>query len=286
MGKIIISVFLLLALSLYAVATTDAVEFFNREEYQEVSLKKGKIAYWQKGSGKDLLLIHGFGASGFSFRNNIDDLAKHFRVWVIDLIGFGLSEKPQESSVYSHLNQAKTILEFMDYHKIKTTHLVGHSMGGRIAWFIKAFYPERVNQVVLLGSVLSAQGREISGFFITVGAYLIKQKWVWRSLLRGQVANPAMVNEEMIDGYRYPFTQGDVASWLKVMGNVPIEELPPIGSENVFALIGEKDKLTIESEAILDNLDVAIYLMPKCGHLLHEEKPEVINKLIINLLSK
>lgn len=101
MGKIIISVFLLLALSLYAVATTDAVEFFNREEYQEVSLKKGKIAYWQKGSGKDLLLIHGFGASGFSFRNNIDDLAKHFRVWVIDLIGFGLSEKPQESSVFS-----------------------------------------------------------------------------------------------------------------------------------------------------------------------------------------
>lgn len=59
----------------------------------------GHIAYHVKGKGKPLLLVHGVGAgsSSYEWRKNIDELSNHYQVYSIDLLGFGLSDKPKIS---------------------------------------------------------------------------------------------------------------------------------------------------------------------------------------------
>src|SRR5216683_400582 len=61
--------------------------------------KYGDVFYQVKGprEGKPLVLIHGFGpgASSFEWRKNMDVLAEQFRVYALDLLGFGLSDRPE-----------------------------------------------------------------------------------------------------------------------------------------------------------------------------------------------
>src|ERR671916_1242040 len=57
----------------------------------------GELAYSVVGEGEPLLLVHGVyaGASSLEFRQNFEDLSSHFRVYALDLLGCGLSEKPR-----------------------------------------------------------------------------------------------------------------------------------------------------------------------------------------------
>lgn len=75
--------------------------------------KHGKINYITKGEGSPILLIHcmGIGASYFEWKNNIDFLSKRYKVYAIDLIGFGNSDKPKIS--YSAYLYVQLINEFI-----------------------------------------------------------------------------------------------------------------------------------------------------------------------------
>lgn len=58
--------------------------------------KKGKVVYNVYGQGEPVLLVHGFGtgASSYEWHKNVDELAQHYKVYTLDLLGFGLSDKP------------------------------------------------------------------------------------------------------------------------------------------------------------------------------------------------
>ncbi|PRQ39265.1 putative soluble epoxide hydrolase [Rosa chinensis] len=66
---------------------------FKPEGYNFWTWRGHKIHYVVQGEGHAVLLIHGFGASSFHWRSNIPELAKKYKVYAIDLLGFGWSEK-------------------------------------------------------------------------------------------------------------------------------------------------------------------------------------------------
>ena len=84
------------------------------------------------GAGPPLVLIHGLGASTFTWRHVVPALAKRHRVIAIDLPGFGRSDKPRDQA-YSAASQAALVAAFLRKADLRSVTLIGHSFGGTVA---------------------------------------------------------------------------------------------------------------------------------------------------------
>jgi len=80
---------------------------------------------------KNILLLHGYANSSYYYYKILDELSKNYRVILIDLIGFGFSEKPKEQ-YFTILQQADIVQEILKKLDIKTISLLGHDYGGSI----------------------------------------------------------------------------------------------------------------------------------------------------------
>jgi pimeloyl-ACP methyl ester carboxylesterase len=101
------------------------------------------------GQGRDLLLIHGLGATKASFFDTAAALSTSYRVHAIDLPGFGSSSKPA-TAPYNAAFFADAILGAMDAMGIERVHVTGNSLGGRVAIEIALRAPGRVRGLGLL----------------------------------------------------------------------------------------------------------------------------------------
>ena len=93
-----------------------------------------------------LIILHGLYGSASNFRGLAKQYAKHFTVYCLDLRNHGAS--PHSYDV-SYPLMAADVIEFMDDHKIKTSNIVGHSMGGKTAMQIALSYPERISKLLI-----------------------------------------------------------------------------------------------------------------------------------------
>jgi pimeloyl-ACP methyl ester carboxylesterase len=105
------------------------------------------------GVGPPVVLLHGLGGSGYTWRYMVDGLARHHRVIAIDLKGFGRSEKPYDQH-YSALDQAAYVRSFLDQRGLRDITLVGHSFGGAVAMVLaldlNRVQPDRIGRLVLM----------------------------------------------------------------------------------------------------------------------------------------
>lgn len=116
-----------------------------------MKLKLGGIDYFieEDGSGYPLLLLHGFTGSLSSWYPFIDHFGKTSKMLMVDLIGHGQTQSPEQPSRYDILKVAADMKELLDVLEIEKTDLLGYSMGGRLAITFAATYPERVRKLVL-----------------------------------------------------------------------------------------------------------------------------------------
>ncbi len=104
----------------------------------------------QSGHGESLLLLHGFGASTYAFRDVVPLLGECFRLTALDLTGFGYTERPERKEAYSAAAQVEVIVQVMDQLGIRRTSVLGHSYGGSIGLLLAQQHPERVDRLVLI----------------------------------------------------------------------------------------------------------------------------------------
>ncbi len=112
------------------------------------------------GSGKPVLLIHGFGNSVYVWRHLAPALAQQNRVIAIDLKGFGDSPKPADER-YSVYEQARLIRDYVVDNDLKDVTIVGHSLGGGIALvaslYLQQSAPGRQRGLVLIDGIAYPQ---------------------------------------------------------------------------------------------------------------------------------
>ncbi|MFW2391502.1 MAG: alpha/beta fold hydrolase, partial [Methyloceanibacter sp.] len=119
-----------------------------------------KLFVEEKGEGSPLLLIHGFGASTFTWREIAPALARQHRVIAVDLKGFGQSDKPFDER-YSVFDQAELLKQLIIDKDLRDLTLIGHSFGGGVALVLALDEdPQlkgRIKKLVLLDTIAYPQ---------------------------------------------------------------------------------------------------------------------------------
>jgi pimeloyl-ACP methyl ester carboxylesterase len=126
----------------------------DRLRFESVATQLGTISTMQAGSGEPVLCLHGLGATKASFLPTIAALADRHRVIAVDLLGFGESDKPV-AAPYDARWFAGSAVALLDALGIERAHLVGNSMGGRVAIEAGLRAPERSGRIVLLSPALA-----------------------------------------------------------------------------------------------------------------------------------
>jgi 2-hydroxy-6-oxo-octa-2,4-dienoate hydrolase len=111
--------------------------------------------YLEAGSGPPVVLVHGSGPGISAYANwrlTIPALAAQHRVLALDMVGFGFTERPHDVA-YDMATWTRQLLGFLDALGIDRAHLVGNSFGGALALRFATEHPDRVDRLVLMGSV-------------------------------------------------------------------------------------------------------------------------------------
>jgi pimeloyl-ACP methyl ester carboxylesterase len=131
----------------------------------------GALAAIEAGSGPPLVMLHGLGATKISFLTTIGALADSHRMIALDLPGFGDSDKPL--GPYDARFMAERVHAALDALELDRTHLLGHSMGGRVALEVAFDHPRRIDRLILMTPSL---------------AWLRERRWApWLKLVRPEL---------------------------------------------------------------------------------------------------
>lgn len=115
-----------------------------------VSVGGLKTRYWQAGSdGSPIILLHGIGCSVLDWEQNIASLATRHRVFALDMMGSGLTEKPSQE-YYTVPRLGRFVLDFLSTQEIQRAHFAGFSLGGRVVLECADSAPERVASMLLV----------------------------------------------------------------------------------------------------------------------------------------
>jgi pimeloyl-ACP methyl ester carboxylesterase len=121
-----------------------------RSEY--VNAGGYRLHYLVVGEGEPVLLVHGLGAKAEDWGNLLPAIARGgYKVYAIDLLGYGKSDKPAEAS-YSIAQEAGIVRAFLDAKGLERVDLGGWSMGGWVSLKVASDAPERVNRLMLFDS--------------------------------------------------------------------------------------------------------------------------------------
>src|SRR5436305_3247756 len=118
-------------------------------EISEVPVGRYRVSTLTMGQGPDVLLLHGLGSTRASLFETAATLSTRYRVHAPDLPGFGSSCKPAFGA-YNASWFAEIMLAMLDELEITTAHVVGNSLGGRIAIEMGLRAPERISALALL----------------------------------------------------------------------------------------------------------------------------------------
>ncbi len=161
------------------------------------------------GQGPDLVLLHGLGASSFSWRSNRGPLSRHFRVITPDLPGHGRSPAPLDGD-YRAEALVRGVVDFLDWHGLDTVALGGNSLGGGLSLVLAREHPARVSALALLAPA-AALTRIPYAFWplrLPVLGYAVAAllgPWLLPWFMRLVYCRPAGLIPEAVAGYAPPY---------------------------------------------------------------------------------
>lgn len=271
------------------------------DHFVEVGDKK--VRYWVEGQGTALILLHGLAASAEFWRYNLGPLAQRHRVYALDLLGFGLSDK--DIGEFSLPYAASVVAEFMDTLGIERATLVGNSMGGTICAQIAVQFPSRVDRLILVDS--AGFGRELHPFLRSwslrgVGSMVFSlYQWVFPHATRWNFSDPDSIDREWIDEAASMLRKPGVKESTLDIARAGVDlrgqreelfrdlhrQLPHVTAPTLI-IWGSHDPVLPVSHAhtaceLIPNSQVRV--MEGCRHTPQMERPQEFNRLVLDFLA-
>jgi 2-hydroxy-6-oxonona-2,4-dienedioate hydrolase/4,5:9,10-diseco-3-hydroxy-5,9,17-trioxoandrosta-1(10),2-diene-4-oate hydrolase len=260
-----------------------------------------RIHYHEAGSGPTLVAIHGGAPGAFGWGNfgrNMDALSQHFRTIIVDLPGYGKSNKPPVTGGTFGFH-ARIFSDMFDSLNIDKAHVIGMAMGGGVATMMALNYPERIDRLVLVSSAggpILFQPQPSEGSKIMAGYYGGEgpTRAKMRKYLEVMVYDKSLITEELItERYEASIDPQIVAQATEGRAGVrpvlePVwKDLDRIRAETLVVW-GRDNRLRSYDSALfmLNQIpDVQVHIFGRTGLWVPWERSEEFNRLVIGFLS-
>jgi epoxide hydrolase 4 len=277
-------------------------------QHEYITTNGVKLHYVTQGTGPLMLMLHGFPECWYSWRHQIPVFAQHFQVVAVDLRGYNDSDKPTEQSAYimdEFIKDVEGLIRGLGHEKCI---LVGHDWGGAIAWSFAYAHPNMVERLIILNLPHPAKFSQglfqpqqllrssyiflfqlpgIPELLLQSGDYQIIPK-----IIQGTAFNKDAFNQQDLETYQKAAAKpGALTAMLNYYRNVFSNSLfnRTWGVLDVPTLMiwGENDtalgkELTYGTENYVKDLEIKY--IPRCGHWVQQEKPELVNQYIREFL--
>jgi len=269
---------------------------------QTIQIRGHTIFYAVKGEGNPLILIHGYGAGMWVWEKQIEILSHSFRVYALDLLGHGFSDRPKihyTAEAYIHF-----LKDFMVGVGIEKATLIGNSMGGGIAWAVAAVFPERVEKLILINCIppdvldqvrndsfralVAIEDIPFLPHLVIANRSRRSIKWI----LHECVSNIKLITPKILDR-QYQLSKIKGTTWVLYSTFKNAKEAPKLKdylskiNQPTLLLWGERD--LIFPPSVGEGLHQAIkgskfQVIGKSGHIPMWETPEKVNQAILSFL--
>lgn len=260
-----------------------------------------KFHYVESGSRSDplLLLLHGFPDFWLSWRHQIPVLSEHFRVIALDLKGFGDSDKPSSRNTYRIDVILEEIRQLIAAFGVSTCTLIGHDIGGLLAWCLTHEFPELIDKLIVVScphpNIYRSTLHTTSNYhwvnFVQL-PYLPEVDALREDVkIVSEHHKHLSGNDMYLEAYKYAFCRKeDWTGPLNYFRNLLYVEV----SENsnpiqvpVVLITGNRDKF-VRLEGIVNSTDYCdksyVKIVDQAGHFPHQENPEKFNQIVIKFL--
>ncbi len=265
---------------------------------QDVVVVDGLNVYYKDTGPKDapvLLLLHGFGSSLQTWDLWATKLETQYRVIRLDLPGFGLTG-PSPLHDYSERGDLATLTHFVDKLALSSFSIIGHSMGGKMAWSLAAAEPERVKALVLMAPDGFPEIKDIGSKPYAVPAIfgMIKfclPKYLVRKSIEPAFFDASALSDSLVDRYYDMLRAPGVRAAILERANQtiytdPVPRLKKITAPTLL-IWGEKDRMipSINAQSYANVLSSSkTVLLPNLGHLVQEEQPAIALEHVTDFL--
>lgn len=279
-------------------------------QHQDIVTNGVKLHYVTQGDGPLMLMLHGFPEFWYSWRHQIPEFARDYKVVAIDLRGYNDSDKPADPKAYRMselILDVKGVVQGLGY---ESCVLVGHDWGGAIAWCVADAYPAWVDRLIVLNlphpALFRAGLLQPQQFLRSTYAMFFQLPWLPELLLqandyelirwalRHTTVDPDTFSTADLEAYRDAIAKpGALTAALNYYRNAfsfdffgrewHTIQIPTllIWGENDVALGVE---LTHGTDRYVE--DLTIRYIPNCSHWVQQERPQLVNQYMREFLAR
>jgi len=259
---------------------------------QYIELDDARVFLTARGTGEPVLLLHGLSFDQRVWRHQVQTLSPHFRVICPDLLGFGRSS--EIAGPFSHTRALERVITKLGHARV---HIVGHSLGGRIAAEFVQSHPDRVASLTLaaadLGGIpLPTVGTNIRKVFELGKLDIPAAKRAFIELpvfdVLRKLPEPFAFFQQMVADYS-GWLFANVGRGLEQRPETPTCQLLETFTVPTLVLLGElehADFFSIADEVLRKVPGAVQRVIPKAGHVPNLEDPERFSAALLEFLQR
>jgi len=265
-----------------------------------VNINGVSLHYEQEGLGRPLIFLHGTPTDYLLWRSIVPALTYGNTIYNLDLMGFGLSEKPQNQT-YSLDTYVGQLSKFIaDFH-LDNAILAGHELGGVIATLYALRNPGKVHKLIIMDAPLYSAAPPLVLRLLRTRLIgdLFTGDWFLKRILRGGMVKPEQMTDSMLNDYLKPYHDdpGARSALLKCVREL---NLRPVLENEVQANLGKIQAPTFIvwgaddpyvpldfAKKLKDDIpNSELYVVLRSGHYVQEERGEDVRAALKEFIDK
>jgi len=229
-----------------------------------------KVNYKVSGSGRDVVLLHGWGGQLGSMAPIHRDMERYFRVYSLDLPGFGKSDPPPEA--WGSVDYKELVGKFLDAMGITEPILIGHSFGGKISILLAA--ERKIRKLILIDSAGIRSQRSLR-YYVKVYSYKLVKRILGLPVVNKYFAATVERFKNRMGSADYRNASGVMRQILVKAVNEDVRDVLPRITAPTLLVWGDNDTATSLADGrLMESLipDAGLVVLKNTGHFSYLEK--------------
>lgn len=278
-------------------------------QHHHIETNGVRLHYVVAGEGPLMLFLHGFPEFWYSWRHQLSEFARDYRVVAVDLRGYNDSDKPQAPDAYQMSELVADVTGLIRGLGSDRCILVGHDWGGAIAWSTAYAHPELIERLVVMNlphpakfaAGLRTPQQLLKSWYIGLFQLPLLPEWLiqagnyWaiEQMLRGTAIDKTAFSDADLAAYKAaaakPGALTAMLNYYRALASGSLFQQSWGVLEVPTLMIWAEDDVALGKELTYGTEDYVrdfhLRYIPDCSHWVQQEQPELVNRYMREFLA-